>query len=216
MSKQVRLRRGTTVQHASFTGADGEVTYDTTLKCLRVHDGSTPGGTPVRPINSVGNAGDTQTVPTALTIDGNAGGFGLTVSHDAQVLGILGVVTAFQCLGLGNFYGEASFGSAFNRNLGSPSAYAASLAFNVSTGNCWSITLAGNLSITLSGMAAGRRGTIYLLGDGSIRTLTFPAAWRFLGSAAPGSIAASKAGLLEVVCLGPADADVRARWFVEP
>ena len=29
MSKQVKLRRGTTAQHAAFTGALGEVTLDT-------------------------------------------------------------------------------------------------------------------------------------------------------------------------------------------
>src|SRR5574341_987494 len=46
MPKQVRLRRGTTAQHATFTGAEGEVTFDTTKKCLVVHDGVTPGGRP--------------------------------------------------------------------------------------------------------------------------------------------------------------------------
>ena len=44
MPKQVRLRRGTTAQHASFTGADGEVTVDTTKRALVLHDGVTPGG----------------------------------------------------------------------------------------------------------------------------------------------------------------------------
>lgn len=44
MAKQVQLRRGTTAQHGSFTGAAGEVTVDTDLNVLRVHDGSTAGG----------------------------------------------------------------------------------------------------------------------------------------------------------------------------
>lgn len=44
MSRQVRLRRGTTAQHAAFTGLEGEVTVDTTLDTLRVHDGATAGG----------------------------------------------------------------------------------------------------------------------------------------------------------------------------
>src|SRR5262245_44791172 len=47
MAKQVRLRRGTTAQHATFTGADGEVTFDTTKKVLVVHDGVTAGGKPL-------------------------------------------------------------------------------------------------------------------------------------------------------------------------
>lgn len=47
MSRQIQLRRGTAAQHETFTGADGEVTVDTTNKTLRVHDGATPGGTPL-------------------------------------------------------------------------------------------------------------------------------------------------------------------------
>lgn len=45
MSKRVQLRRGTDTEHNTFTGADGEVTVDTTNKTLRVHDGTTAGGT---------------------------------------------------------------------------------------------------------------------------------------------------------------------------
>ena len=44
MATQVQFRRGTTSEHGSFTGAVGEVTVDTTLDTLRVHDGSTAGG----------------------------------------------------------------------------------------------------------------------------------------------------------------------------
>jgi hypothetical protein len=44
MSIQVKFRRGTSTQHNSFTGANGEITVDTTNKTLRVHDGVTVGG----------------------------------------------------------------------------------------------------------------------------------------------------------------------------
>ena len=44
MAKQIQLRRGTTTEHDTFTGAVGELTYDTEKKQLRVHDGSTVGG----------------------------------------------------------------------------------------------------------------------------------------------------------------------------
>lgn len=47
MSTEVRHRRGTTVQHSTFTGADGEITVDTTKKVAVVHDGVTAGGTPL-------------------------------------------------------------------------------------------------------------------------------------------------------------------------
>ena len=45
MAKQLQLRKGTEAEHNTFTGANGEVTVDTTNKTLRVHDGSTVGGT---------------------------------------------------------------------------------------------------------------------------------------------------------------------------
>tara|TARA_Y100000593_G_scaffold76587_1_gene141597 strand:+ start:72 stop:2411 length:2340 start_codon:yes stop_codon:yes gene_type:complete len=44
MAKQLKLRRGTTSQHSSFTGAEGEVTVDTDKESLVVHNGSTAGG----------------------------------------------------------------------------------------------------------------------------------------------------------------------------
>lgn len=47
MAKVLQHRRGTTAEHANFTGAAGEVTVDTTDKRLVVHDGSTKGGTPM-------------------------------------------------------------------------------------------------------------------------------------------------------------------------
>ena len=47
MAKKLQLRRGTTSQHSSFTGAVGEVTVDTDKKVVVVHDGSTAGGIPL-------------------------------------------------------------------------------------------------------------------------------------------------------------------------
>ena len=44
MATQVQLRRGTAAQNDAFTGAQGELSYDTTNKRLRVHDGATAGG----------------------------------------------------------------------------------------------------------------------------------------------------------------------------
>ena len=47
MAKLLKLRRGTTSQHNTFTGAEGEVTIDTTKDTAVVHDGSTAGGRPL-------------------------------------------------------------------------------------------------------------------------------------------------------------------------
>jgi len=50
---QVQFRRGNTAQNLAFTGAVGEVTVDTTLFTMRVHDGVTPGGFETSTVNSV-------------------------------------------------------------------------------------------------------------------------------------------------------------------
>jgi hypothetical protein len=44
MTKQVQRRRGTATQHTSFTGAEGEISVNTTNKSVHVHDGVTAGG----------------------------------------------------------------------------------------------------------------------------------------------------------------------------
>ena len=44
MAGRFQLRRGNTAQNDAFIGAEGEVTYDTQAKGIRVHDGVTPGG----------------------------------------------------------------------------------------------------------------------------------------------------------------------------
>ncbi len=53
MSTEVKFRRGTTAQHTSFTGADGEMTVDQTKKVVVIHDAVTAGGFP-------GMRGDTK------------------------------------------------------------------------------------------------------------------------------------------------------------
>jgi hypothetical protein len=47
MSTQVQFRRGTSAETATFTGAVGEVTVDTTKNICVVHDASQAGGYPL-------------------------------------------------------------------------------------------------------------------------------------------------------------------------
>jgi hypothetical protein len=47
MATQVQIRKGTTAQHASFTGAVAELSVDTDKKTVVVHDGTTAGGVPL-------------------------------------------------------------------------------------------------------------------------------------------------------------------------
>jgi hypothetical protein len=53
MSEQLQLRRGTSSQVASFTGAQGEVVIDTTNNRLVLQDGSTVGGWPAAKLAEV-------------------------------------------------------------------------------------------------------------------------------------------------------------------
>lgn len=59
MAIQIQLRSGTTTEHNTFTGAVGELTYNTTLKSLVLHDGDTVGG------HVVGAVEDTLTSDSA-------------------------------------------------------------------------------------------------------------------------------------------------------
>lgn len=47
MSNAIQRRRGTTAEHAGFTGLAGELTVDTTKNTVVVHNGSTAGGFPL-------------------------------------------------------------------------------------------------------------------------------------------------------------------------
>ena len=47
MAKLLKLRRGTTTQHSTFTGAEGECTVDLDKDVIVVHDGSTQAGHPL-------------------------------------------------------------------------------------------------------------------------------------------------------------------------
>lgn len=44
MTTQVQFRRGTTEQHSTFIGAEGEITVNTDKNTAVVHDGAQPGG----------------------------------------------------------------------------------------------------------------------------------------------------------------------------
>ena len=67
MSFAFQRRRGTTAQHASFTGLNAELTVDTDKKTVVVHDGSTAGGTPLAKERNSLNAQSGTTYTLAAT-----------------------------------------------------------------------------------------------------------------------------------------------------
>lgn len=204
MSKQVRLRRGTTVQHASFTGADGELTYDTTMKVLRVHDGVTPGGKVYRDaiFLSPEVLTDYQQLNSPLKVAGNDGfGYGLEVSS------VIRAVLGLQVDHGGSFVNSGSFlRTIFDLT------YAATVDINFNSYSAYRLALTGNVTFTSSNALSGLRTEVFVSSDASARTLTFPGAWRWLGSM-PASLAANKVALLELVSILTV---IWARWSVEP
>ena len=53
MAKSIKLRQGTADEHAAFTGALAEVTFDTTNNTVILHDGVTAGGIPMAKFSDV-------------------------------------------------------------------------------------------------------------------------------------------------------------------
>lgn len=93
MSFAFQRRRGTTTQHASFTGLAGELTVDTTKKTVVVHDGSTAGGVPLAKERPTLNAqtGTTYTLvatdATKVVTASNASAITITVPPSLFVAG---------------------------------------------------------------------------------------------------------------------------------
>jgi hypothetical protein len=67
MSFAFQRRRGTTAQHASFTGLLAELTVDTDKDTVVVHDGSTAGGYPLSKQRNTVNAQTGTTYTLVLT-----------------------------------------------------------------------------------------------------------------------------------------------------
>ena len=91
----LQLRRGTTAENAAYTGAAGEITVDTTLNKVLLHDGSTAGGAAtvgnLQGNNRLGTtaAGEIDTSSGNLTID-SAGGT-ITLDDNVTISGNLTV-----------------------------------------------------------------------------------------------------------------------------
>jgi len=94
MAKLLKLRRGTTSQHSSFTGAEGEVTVDTDKDVLVVHDGSTAGGHPVA-AQDMDNVPAGSILGTQLENSGvTAGQYGSSSAIPIVTVDAQGLVTA--------------------------------------------------------------------------------------------------------------------------
>src|SRR4051812_17862103 len=93
--------------------------------------------------------------------------------------------------------------------------YAASVALDFNAGAYQSVTLTGDITFTTSNRGAGKAIRVRVVGDGSIRNLTFPG-WKFIGVTMPSILSIGKTALLKLTGWGSNDSDVTAEWIVEP
>lgn len=84
MAEQLQLRRGTTAANDALTGAIGELTADTDLNQLRLHDGATPGGATIG-----GGGGGALDDLSDVTITSPATGAALVYNGSAWVDGTI-------------------------------------------------------------------------------------------------------------------------------
>jgi len=213
MAKKLQLRRGTTSQHSSFTGAVGEVTVDTDKKVVVVHDGSTAGGVPLAKATTVAlNTAKVTNVTTDLSVTANGTSLTVTSSDgtDASIPAVTttawGAMTDEDKVKLDGVETSADVTDATNvtsagagmlavdqtwtgaqRGTITALTDAATIAVDFDSSNNFSVTLGGNRTLGQpSNQTAGQSGSIFITQDGTgSRTLAYHADWKWAGGTAP-------------------------------
>jgi phage-related tail fiber protein len=89
MPNTILLKRGTTAKNDVYTGQSGEITVDTDVKNVRVHDGTTPGGTALAKATHVHAIADVSNLTVSL-----AGKADAIHSHSDATTGVSGFLSA--------------------------------------------------------------------------------------------------------------------------
>lgn len=175
MATQVQNRRGTTAEHSTFTGANGELTVDTTKKTVVVHDGSTAGGTPLAKESALSSylttssASATYAPLASPTFTGT-----VTIPAGASISGYLTSATAASTYqtqaGMSSYLTTASASSTYapqasptftdaiyaNGSYRGNVTAVAALNIDCSLGNLFTKTISSNSTFTVSNVPASR------------------------------------------------------------
>ena len=170
MAKQLQLRRGTATEHDTFIGANGEVTVDTTNKTLRVHDGSTVGGTRLATIT--GGLIPASQLPAATTSTQGAVKLKdslMSTSTTEALTAAQGKVLNDQAFGIGQTYSNVTASRA--KNVTYTNTTGKAILVNV----CATCTDGdGGLTVTVDGVRVGYSSGQQSGGSGNWQnTITF-------------------------------------------
>ena len=205
MATQVQFRRGTTTQNNAFTGAIGEITYDTEVKTFRLHDGTTAGGGAIVINNTSAQTLTNKTMSTNSVWQGQPvglgyGGTGASLSAASGAvaystnssIGFTGVGSSGQLL-VSSGSGVPAWVSPASITAGTSST--AVTATNLAGGSAGYIPYQADTGAT-SFIAPGSAGT-FLISTGASSAPSWAAGQVTVGSTAIslGSTSASLAGL---------------------
>jgi hypothetical protein len=168
-----------------------------------------------------GATGNIGTVTASKALASNSSGVAVASTVTSTELGYLSGATSAIQTQLNNRLTVASavateFTSLTANNFIIPPTtitFAGTTNINFNNPGMQTVTLAGNIIFTNSGLAAGRSKAIRIIGDSLTRTLSFPA-WTFVG-AKPTTLGADKKAFLNLVCFGTTASSVIASYAVE-
>lgn len=92
--------------------------------------------------------------------------------------------------------------------------YAATVDIDFAASEFQELELTGGVVLTGSNYSAPREITVIVRGDSAVRSIGFPTGWVFTGTE-PTTVGIGKTGVLKLISVGTAEADVIASWQVQ-